>query len=375
MDEPNGAPPRRVRLSLPTATESQGITLTANSYSNPPTGEVDPQVPLTHVMLARDDTARHLAWALLRQAILSRALLITVGVELVVAVLLATVFHSPGTALFLLFMAVVTPLAVAYRCWRGAAAIAPAGFTLGVGLGPQHLAIRHAVATSTTSYSAWKAANQVRDVVVLKTKRGGVVPLPAELFGADLPRLQELIAHAEETPPPPSTGPDLPFQFVCTAHTRGRMLRVLLLPTARGVGVVALAALLVGAGLSILPSSRRASSLALGWPSLAWLVFTVVVVTVLLAGLTALLLWRRLAASTRPGTTIRAGASDAALVVEDATGRVTIPFQGIRKVTTTRHVVLIRSALRSQFALPRELLPDAEITRIRAAVEWFRSRR
>jgi hypothetical protein len=98
-------------------------------------------------------------------------------------------------------------------------------------------------------------------------------------------------------------------------------------------------------------------------------------VTVLLVGLGWWGAWQRLKATARPGMVFRAGVRDDSLVLEDSTGRATIPYRGVDRMTIMRNAVVIRSQLRSLVVFPRAVLPDAELRRAQGAVEWFRSRR
>jgi hypothetical protein len=64
-----------------------------------------------------------------------------------------------------------------------------------------------------------------------------------------------------------------------------------------------------------------------------------------------------------------------ALVVADATGRVTLPFSGVATVSTSRDAVVLRSRITSVLALPRALLPETDLARMSGAVASLRDRR
>ncbi|MEP6648313.1 MAG: hypothetical protein ABJA74_00155 [Lapillicoccus sp.] len=201
--------------------------MTAHSYSQPPTDEVDPQVPLTHVMLAREETPRLLAWALLRYWMTSRVYLVQVGILLAVTLVLALLLRSVASAVVVGAVLVLTPVLLSVRCTRSARAYAPPGFTLGIGLGATHLAVRNAVATTVTPYASWQSVHRRGEVVVLRTRRSGVLPLPAELVPA-LEQLTALVKAAAGEQLLRSDGADapaLPHAYECTRATRGLLAR------------------------------------------------------------------------------------------------------------------------------------------------------
>ena len=102
-------PRRGGTLPANAAVAIAGIPLTAHSYSGPPTGEVDPQVPLTHVMLARDETPRLLARALFRFWMTSRSYLVQVGILLAVTLGAALVLRSVLSVAIVVAVLVLTP--------------------------------------------------------------------------------------------------------------------------------------------------------------------------------------------------------------------------------------------------------------------------
>ena len=128
---------------------------------------------------------------------------------------------------------------------RSARAYAPPGFTLGLGLGRTHLAVRHAVATTVTPYADWQSVVRRGDTVVLRTRRGGVLALPAELVLPALEQLQALVEGCgRRTPPVLSAGhAPLPYAFECTRSTRSQLAwaattRQLLTPSMIAIGAV-----------------------------------------------------------------------------------------------------------------------------------------
>ncbi|MEO7236876.1 MAG: hypothetical protein ABIW80_16085, partial [Lapillicoccus sp.] len=171
--------------------------MTTSSSPDPsraPTGEVDPRVPLTHVRLSRDDTAPLLARAILFSWWRSRVVIVQAALAAVAAVVLWFVVHQPVTAAIITACLVAGPAVLALRARRAAQAMAPAGFTLGLGLGDTHLAVRHAVATVVSPYASWASVTPHGEVVRLVSRKGTLLVVPAELVGADLPRLQALVA-------------------------------------------------------------------------------------------------------------------------------------------------------------------------------------
>ena len=328
---------------------------------------MDPQVPLTHVMLAREETPRLLARALFRSWMTSRGFLVQLGLLAVIAVVALLVLRSTLSLAVIAAMVVLTPVTLWVRCWRSARAFATPGFTLGLGLGATHLALRHAVATTVTPYASWQAIERRGDAVVLRTRRGGVLPLPAELVLPALEQLQALVAGAAgETPPALTAGvTPLPYAYECTASTRRQLawavtLRQLLTPTMVALLVIDLLLLLsplVLVRVPVLPAVLPAV-LTLGGVAATWVAT-----------------WRRLGSSVRAGMVVRAGLRDDALVFEDPTGRATITYRGVDRMQVMRRAVLIRSQLRSSVVFPRGLLPDAELRRAQGSVDWFRSRR
>jgi NADH:ubiquinone oxidoreductase subunit 3 (subunit A) len=328
---------------------------------------VDPQVPLTHVMLARDETPRLLTRALFRFWMTSRSYVVQVGILLAVTLGAALVLRSVVSVAIFVAVLVLTPALLYVRCQRSARAYAPPGFTLGLGLGATHLAIRHAVATTVTSYAGWQSVERRGDVVILCTRRGGVLPLPAELVLPALAQLQALVGAAAGGPTPaPRTGDaPLPHAYECTRSTRSQLaraatIRQLLTPSMLvlvAVELLLLVSPLVLRGMpwfwAVIPAVLTLVLVATGW----WIA------------------WRRLAVSASPGMVIRAGLRDDALVLEDPTGRATISYRGVDRLHVMRNAVMVRSQLRSVVLFPRAVLPDVELRRAQSAVEWFRSRR
>lgn len=328
---------------------------------------MDPQVPLTHVMLARDETPRLLARALFRFWITSRSYLVQVGILLGAVLAAAVVLQSLLSAALVVAIMVLTPVLLYVRCMRSARAYAPPGFTLGLGLGRTHLAVRHAVATTVTPYAAWQSVVRRGNTVVLRTRRGGVLALPAELVLPALEQLQALVdAAADETPSVLSAGQaPLPYAYECTRSTRSRLAwaattRQLLTPSMIAIGAVDLLLLvspLVLRGMpwfwAVLPIGVTLVGVAVAWWSA----------------------WRREGVCAMTGMVISAGLRDDAMVLEDSTGRVTISYRGVDRMYVMRHAVMIRSQLRSSVLFPRAVLPDAELRRAQSAVDWYRSRR
>ena len=345
----------------------QGTPLIAHSYSNPPTGEVNPQVPLTHVMLAREETPRLLARAVFRCWITSRAYLVQFGILLAATLGVALVFRSTLAAAAVAAVVVLHPVLLFVRCLRSARAFAPPGFTLGLGVGATHLALRHAIATTVTPYSTWQSVVRRGDAVVLRNRRGGVLPLPAELAEPALERLQALVGAAASEPPPaaPRVDAPLPYAYQCTRATRAQLARAAWTRSLLHPGMLALA--VVDVLLVVSPLFLPGYS----WFWAAWPAG----VTLFLVGVAWWSVWRRLGLSASPGMVIRVAVLDDALVLEDPTGRATIAYRGVDRLYVTRHAVLVRSQLRGAVLFPRAALPDAELRRVQGAVEWFRSRR
>jgi hypothetical protein len=345
----------------------QGTPLIAHPYSRPPTGEVDPHVPLTHVMLAREETPRLLARALFRYWMTSRGYLVQFGILVAGTVAVALILWSALAAAVVAAVVILNPVLLFVRCLRSARALAPPGFTLGLGIGATHLALRHAIATTVTPYASWQSVSLRGDAVVLRNRRGGVLPLPAELAEPALERLQALVeaAASEASAAAPSADVPLPYAYECTRGTRGQLARARLTRFLLHPGMLALASV----DLLILMSPLFLPGYSWFWA--AWPAG----VTLLLVGATWWSAWRRLGLNASPGMVIRAGVQDDALLLEDATGRATIAYRGVDRMDITRHAVLVRSQLRSTVLFPRALLPDAELRRAQGAVEWFRSRR
>lgn len=319
-------------------------------------------------MLAREETPRLLARALFRYWVASRVYLVQSGILVVGTLGVALFLRSALAAAVVAAVVVFNPVLLFVRCLRSARAFAPPGFTLGLGIGTTHLALRHAIATTVTPYATWQSVVRRGDAVVLRNRRGGVLPLPAELAEPALVRLQALVEAAAGEPPPsvapPVDGP-LPYAYECTRATRGQLARAALTRSLLHPGMLALVAVdvLILVSPLLLP--------AYSWFWAAWPVG----VTVVLLGATWWSAWRRLCLSASPGMVIRAGLQDDALVLEDPTGRATIAYRGVDRMHISRHAVLVRSQLRSTVLFPRALLPDAELRRAQGAVEWFRSRR
>ena len=358
---------QRWRLPTTGPMPPRGTPLIARSYSQPPNGEVDPQVPLTHVMLAREETPRLLAGALFRYWITSRAYVVQFGIVVAVTLAVALVMRSAVAVAVVSAVVVLNPLLLFVRCLRSARAFAPPGFTLGLGIGATQLALRHAVATTVTPYASWQSVVRRGDAVILRNRRGGVLPLPAELAEPALERLQALVEAAASEPPPaaPPEGVPLPYAYECTRRTRGELARARITRFLLHPGMLALA------GLDLLV---LLAPLWLPGYSWVWAVWPAVV-TLLLVAATCWSAWRRLGPNASPGMVIRAGVQDDALLLEDATGQATIAYRGVDRIDITRHAVLLRSQLRSTVLFPRAVLPDAELRRAQGAVEWFRSRR
>jgi hypothetical protein len=318
-------------------------------------------------MLAREETPRLLARALFRYWMTSRGYLVQVGILLAVAVGAALVLRSALSVVVVVAVLVLTPTLLYVRCQHSARAYAPPGFTLGLGLGATHLALRHAVATTVTPYASWQSVERLGDAVILRTRRGGVLPLPAELVLPALAQLQALVGAAAGTPPPGPLAGDapLPYAYRCTRSTRSQLawaatIRQLLAP-----GML----VLVTVDLLLL-----ASPLVLRGTPWFWAAFpfglTVIGVAAGWCGA-----WRRLVVSASTGMVIRAGLRDDALVLEDSAGRATLSYRGVDRMFVMRNAVLVRSQLRSVVLFPRAVLPDIELRRAQGAVEWFRSRR
>jgi hypothetical protein len=318
-------------------------------------------------MLAREETPRLLARALFGYWMTSRAYLVQVGILLAAALGAALVLRSTLSVVVVVAVLVLSPVLLYARCQRSARAYALPGFTLGLGLGATHLAVRHAVATTVTPYASWQSVEHRGHTVILRTRRGGVLPLPVELVLPALAQLQALVgAAAGATAPAPQAGDaPLPHAYECTRSTRRQLAwavttRQLLTPTMIAVGavdVLLLVSPLVLRGMpwfwATLPIGATLVAVAVGW-------------------------WgarRRLAACASPGMVIRAGLRDDALVLEDATGRAIISYRGVDRMYVMRNAVLVRSPLRSVVLFPRAVLPDVELRRAQGAVEWFRSRR
>jgi hypothetical protein len=318
-------------------------------------------------MLSREETPRLLAGALFRYWVTSRSYLVQSGILLVGTLAVALVVRSALAAAVVVAVLVLNPLLLFVRCLRSARAFAPPGFTLGLGVGPTHLALRHAIATSVTPYASWQSVIRRGNAVVLRNRRGGVLPLPAELAEPALERLQALVAASTQASPaavPPADVP-LPYAYECTRVTRSQLARAAVTRSLLRPGMLAL----VGVDVLILLST-------LLLPGYSWFWATcMAAATLLLLGATWWSAWRRLGLSARPGMVVRAGVRDDALVLEDPTGRATIAYRGVDRMDITRHAVLVRSQLRSTVLFPRAVLPDAELRRAQGAVEWFRSRR
>jgi hypothetical protein len=329
---------------------------------------VDPHVPLTHVMLAREETPRLLARALFRYWVTSRVYLVQLGIVLAGALGVALMLRSALVAAVVTAVVVLNPVLLFLRCLRSARALAPPGFTLGLGIGTTHLALRHAIATTVTSYASWQSVVRRGGAVVLRNRRGAVLALPTELAEPALERLQALVEAAASEPPPAATprmdGP-LPYAYKCTEATRGQLARAALSRSLVHPAMLALA----GIDFLILVSPLFLRGYSWVWAACP------AAATLLLTGATWWSAWRRLRLTARPGMVIRAGVEDGALVLEDPTGRATIAYRGVDRMHVSRHAVFVRSQLRSTVVFPRAVLPDAELRRAQGAVEWFRSRR
>jgi hypothetical protein len=328
---------------------------------------VDPQVPLTHVMLAREETPRLLARALFRYWMTSRSYLLQLGIVMALALGAAAVLRSTLSAVVALVVLLLLPVVLYLRCRKSARALAPPGFTLGLGLGATHLALRHAVAATVTPYASWQALERRGDAVILRTRRGGVLPLPAELVAPALEQLKALVESAADEPPAGPSPDDvpLPYAYQCTGATRGRLARAVVLRQLLTPGML----VVLGLDLVVLAGPLLVRGLPWGWAVLP------LAVTLAMIAISSWSTWRRLGACANPGMMVRAGVRDDALVLEDPTGRATIAYRGVDRMFVTRHAVLIRSQLRSTLVFPRAVLPDAELRRTQGAVEWFRSRR
>ncbi|HEU4331220.1 MAG TPA: hypothetical protein VFR40_08885 [Lapillicoccus sp.] len=328
---------------------------------------MDPQVPLTHVMLAREETPRLLARSLFRYWMTSRSYLIQLAVLAVLILGGALFFRSTLSLVVGVAVLLLTPVVLYLRCLRSARAFAPPGFTLGLGLGATHLALRHAVATTVTPYAGWRSVRRQGEAVILQTRRGGVLPMPVELVGPAFEQLQALVAAAASGPAPrvgPTDEP-LPYAYECTSSTRGQLAwatTVRQFFTPGMIPLVALDLVVLAAPLLL----RGLPWLWAVWPAALSLVLF------LLAWWGA---WHRVKATSSPGMVFRAGVRDDCLVLEDATGRATIAYRGVDRMFVMRHAAVIRSQLRSTVVFPRAVLPDAELRRAQGAVEWFRSRR
>jgi hypothetical protein len=296
----------------------------------------------------------------------SRFYLIQLTILVLVTLGTGLALRSTMSAGFAGSVLLLSPVLLYLRCRQSARAYAPPGFTLGLGLGATHLALRHAVATTVTSYASWQSVVRRGDAVVLRTRRGGVLPLPAELVAPALEQLRALVEGPEERPlRQPESLEALPYAYECTSATRGRLARAALTRQLLTPGMLTL----IAVDLLLLVSplfARGFSSVATVFP---------VGATLALIGFGWWTTRRRLAACASPGMVVRAGLRDDALVLDDATGRATIPYRGVDRIHVMRHAVLIRSQLRSTILFPRAVLPDAELRRAQGAVEWFRSRR
>ena len=212
--------------------------------------------------------------------------------------------------------------------------------------------MRHAVATTVTPYASWQSVVRRGDTVVLRTRRGGVLALPAELV-LPAPRAASgpgRCCGRRDTIGPVGRAARLPYAYECTRSTRSRLAwaattRQLLTPSMIAIGAVDLLLLvspLVLHGMpwfwAVLPIGLTLVGVAVAWWSA----------------------WRREGVCAMPGMVISAGLRDDAMVLEDSTGRVTISYRGVDRMYVMRHAVLIRSQLRSSVLFPRAVLPDAE---------------
>ncbi len=321
-------------------------------------------------MLAREDTAGLLARAILSARFRSRAAALEAGLAVTASLLLFAVWHQPVSAAVVLAVLLLSPVGWGLHARSAGRALAPAGFTLGLGLGQTHLAVRHAVATVVSPYSSWQSAARIGEVVALVTRRGGLLVVPAELIGAQLPRLQTLIRTAGDAEGDAErvteVAGDLPLAYECDRSTRPHLVLAALVLRVRRPAALALLAVDLLAVVLVVLSPRSASRGML----LICLGFSLVVV-----GIEAVSAWQRLATSCRPGMVIRGAMRDDALVVGDATGTATVPFHGIATMTTTRHAIVLRSRIKSVIVLPRPLLTEPDIARMRGAIDYYRDHR
>ena len=276
-------------------------------------------MPLTHVMLAREETPRLLARALFRYWMTSRGYLVQVGILLAVALGAALVLRSTLSVVVVVAVLVLTPALLYVRCQRSARAYAPPGFTLGLGLGATHLALRHAVATTVTPYVSWQSVERLGDAVILRTPRGGVPRCPRSSCS---PRWRSCRPSSGRGPNAATRSAGRrrapAARLRCTRSTRSQLAWAATIRQVLTPGMLVLAA--VDLLLLVSPLVLR------GMPWF-WAAFPIGLTLVgVAAGWWSA--WRRLAVSASPGMVIRAGLRDDALVIEDSTARPPSPTGG-----------------------------------------------
>ena len=323
-------------------------------------------------------TARDLARAAVRARLARpRVAVLLLAVGLVGGVPLALAGYAAGGVIeglaSVAFMAVVLVIATHRRALASATTLYPAGATLAVELGERALHVRNAAGEQQTPYSAFTTPRRVAGQVLLPLRLvRAQITLPGELLSAaDVAWLTERIAEApsveESTPQPvaeraaPEATPveqAWPHEVVLTDDVTQRLTRALVRYRLLGRPAIPRAMIALALLLWVWEVTSR------------WLVAAAValLVVVALALLTLVTSTRTLRRQSMPQRTLRARFDDTHLHLDGGGAHSSLAFTALRRCTVQGGAVLLVTRTGLLQVLPREVVPDDAVARIRTAI-------